>query len=427
MVGLRFSEALDGQEGVTVEFDDLQKRVISGALEGTQSLRRQLEFGEREVGGLVGIVIGFPLEQGQVGAELQPFAGPVEIDLPSDELRSEPDVLSVSADRQRQLILVDDRRDHLALLIAHHLRDPGRRKSPTRKNLRLGMPGNDVDALSAQLLNHSLNPRTPQPDTGADRIDRLVTAVDGDFGSATDFARNFLDVDDTLMDLRHLEVEERAHEDRGRPRQHQAGSLRSFFHLFEDTSDGVTLPETLARILFLPWNDGVGIGRPVEHHHDLTSLDLLDFARQELAHPIAVLLPNPVAFVLADPLHDALLHRHHSVSAKILKVDRNFHHVSDLETLIVPPGLFQADLRRRILNLFDHTTEYDNSQATRRVVDRDFGLHIGAMYPSQARHNAISQEVVHLLGRQALRSSDVVERGDNLASIDHNPLRSPQR
>ena len=305
--------------------------------------------------------------------------------------------MSVSADGQRQLILIDDSCDHLALLIAHHFRDPSRRKSPPRKDLRFGMPRNDVYALSTQLLNHSLDPGTPQTDTGAYRVDRLIVAIDGDLGSPTHFARDFLDVDDPLMNLRHFEIEERTHEDRRRPRQDQPGSFGRLFDLLEYTADGISLPEPLPRILILPRDYGVRVGRAVEHHHDLASLDLLDLARQQLSHTIGVLLPNPVPFVFADPLYDALLHRHHGISAEIFKVDRNLHHVPDLEILIVPAGFFEADLGRRILDLFHHTAEHHNAQTTGGVVDADLRLYVGAMYPSQACHDAIPQQVVHFL------------------------------
>ena len=422
MVSLLFAETLDGQECGPIEVDNLQESTVPAALEGSQSLCCKIEFSECEVRRLESIVVRLPLKKGEIGTECQPLPRSVEIDLPADELRGEPHVLSISTDRQRQLILVNDGRDHLAVLITHHFRDPSRCKSPSCKDLRFGVPGNDVNALSAKLLNHSLDPGTAQTDAGAYRVDRLVTAVDRNLGSPAHFARDLLDVDDTLVDLRHFEIEERTHENRGRPRQDQPRSFGCLFDLLEYTTDRIPLSETFAGILVLPRDDGVGVGSAVEHHHDLASLDLLDFARQQLSHSIGVFVPDPVPLVFADQLYDALLHGHHRVSAEICKIDRNLHHVPDLEILIVPSGLFEADLRRRILDFFHYTAKYHDAEATRGVIDGDLRLYIEAMYPSQACHDTILQEVVDLIRRQAFRSSHVVKRSDNFASIDHNVL-----
>src|SRR5207248_707501 len=59
-------------------------------------------------------------------AALQPLATRVQVDLPAGELGSEPDILAVPPDGERQLIFVHDRLDRLGLGVREHARDPRR-------------------------------------------------------------------------------------------------------------------------------------------------------------------------------------------------------------------------------------------------------------------------------------------------------------
>src|SRR5690606_24223698 len=114
--------------------------MIPGVRKCRQGRHGELELREREIGRLE--LVAAPLVQGRkLLPPLQPLPGPVEIDLPSDQLRGQAHVLTVPADRERELVLVDDRRDDLALGIAEDLRYPGGRERAAGEDLRIRVPG----------------------------------------------------------------------------------------------------------------------------------------------------------------------------------------------------------------------------------------------------------------------------------------------
>ena len=94
------------------------------------------------------------------------------------------------------------------------LRHPRRRERQPGEPLRIGRPRHDVDALAAQLVHDRLHARALEADARADRIDGVVARDHGDLGAAADFARDGADLDDLLLDLGHLELEQRLDEQR---------------------------------------------------------------------------------------------------------------------------------------------------------------------------------------------------------------------
>src|SRR5690606_4914999 len=321
---------------------DIQERSIPRTLEGRQSGERQFQLAEREVRDLVLLLPA--AEQRLVRTTFEPLAAAVKVDLPAQQLTGQADVLSVPADRQRELVLVHDRRDHTARGVADHLRDLRRRQRAPREDLRVRVPGHDVDALAAQLAHHRLHARALQPHAGADRVDRLVPRGHRDLGPPADLARDSLDVHDALVDLGNLELEQRRDEQRVRARQDQPRPLGGLLDPLQHGTDRLPLSEPLPRVLLLPRDDRVRLARLVQHHDDLAALDLLHFTAQQLTDLVRVLVTDALALALTDPLDDALLGGHHGVAAELREVHRDLEHVARLELRIVPPRLFERDL-----------------------------------------------------------------------------------
>src|SRR5690606_31968532 len=290
-------------------------------------------------------------EERLVRAPLQPLAAAVQVDLPADELARQAHVLPAAPDRQRKPVLIPDRRAAPPRRAADHLGHPRRRQRATREDLRVRMPRDDIDPLAPELVHHGLHPGALQANARPDRIDRLVPGRDGYLGPATDLARDPLDLDDPLVDLRDLELEERRHEHRVGPRQDQPRPLRRLLDALQHRADRLALTEPLTRVLLLPRDDGVGLAGLVQHDHDLAALHLLNLAAQQLPDLPGELLADPVALALADALDDPLLRRHHGVPAELVESDGDFQDVADLELGVVPPRRLQGDLPRGILHL----------------------------------------------------------------------------
>src|SRR5690606_37248400 len=218
-----------------------------------------------------------------------------------------------------------------------------------------------------------------QADARAHRVDRLVPAVHRDLRAAADLAGDLADLHDALVDLRHLELEERRDEHGVAPRQDEAGPLGRLLDLLQHGPDGVALPEALARVLLLPRDDGLRVAGAVQHHDELAALDLLHLSGEELAHLVRELVADAVAFVLPHALHDALLDRLHGVAAELLEGHRDLHDVAHLVRLVVPARLFERDLGRGILDLIDDALQHNDVELPGVLVDVDLGLNRGAV------------------------------------------------
>ncbi len=283
------------------------------------------------------------------------------------------------------------------------------------------MPGYDVDALTTQLAHHGLHARTLEPHACPHRIDRFVPGGNRDLAAAADLARQPADLDQPLVDLRHLQLEQGRNEQWIRAREYQPRATRGLIHLLEHRADRLALPEPLTRILLLPRDDGVGVPGLAQQQYQLASLDLLDFCADELAHPVDELVPDLLPLAFTDALDNALLGGHDRVASEIRELDRDLEHVSGLEVRIVPARFLEGDLTGGLFDLLDHLFEYDDLEFAGGLVDRDLRFHLGAETPGERRHDPISDEIVEIRVGQILVPREIPKRRDNLSSA-HNPF-----
>jgi hypothetical protein len=128
--------------------------------------------------------------------------------------------------------------------IAEHARDLRRRERELGEPLRIRRPWDDVDSLAVQFVHHGLNARALEADARADRVDRIIAREDGDLGSAAHFAGGRTNLDDVLLDLGHLELEQRLHEQWVAAAQNESRTLRRLLDALENGADGFALMES---------------------------------------------------------------------------------------------------------------------------------------------------------------------------------------
>src|SRR4051812_45933216 len=97
-------------------------------------------------------------------------------------------------------------------------------------------------------------------------------------------ARGRLDLDDALLDLRHLQLEQCLHEQGVGPAENQTRTFRRFLDALENSANRLALMEMLAMILLAVRNDRFGLAELVQHDDELAALDLLHFAGKQLAY-----------------------------------------------------------------------------------------------------------------------------------------------
>jgi hypothetical protein len=270
------------------------------------------------------------------------------------------------ADSQRKLLVRHHHLDLAVLLVEHDLADLGRGQRVDHEGGRLRRPGDDVDLLALQLADHGLHAAAAHADAGADRIDRGIIRHDADLGAAAGIAGDGLDLDDAVVDLRHLLREQLGHELRMGARQEDLRAARLAAHVVDVGADAVALAEDLARQQFVAAHDRLGAAE-IDHH--VAVLDALHHAVDDLADAVLVLLVLPLALGLPHFLHDDLLRRLCGDAAEIHRGQRVGQEVADAGVGVALLRLAQADLRRLVLHRLAHLEQAVQTDLAGLAVD----------------------------------------------------------
>src|SRR6185369_11777231 len=150
------------------------------------------------------------------------------------------------ADRERELVVGDDDRRLLAVVVQVHLAYAGRRERLRDETGRLVVPRDDVDLLAAQLGNDNAHARPTRADARADRVDALRVRLHRDLRAVAGLARDAADLDEAVRDLRHLELEQRLDQLGIATRQDHLRALRAGTDLGDHGLDARALLVALA-------------------------------------------------------------------------------------------------------------------------------------------------------------------------------------
>ena len=198
----------------------------------------------------------------------------------------------------------------------------------------------DVDALAGDLVGDRLHARAAHADAGADRIDARIVAAHGDLGAHARIARRAQDLDQSLADLGHFELEQLDQELRRGARQEQLRAARLRAHFLQVRLDAVLRLGLLARNHVGARHEAFRVAAEVDV--DAVAVDALDHAADQGADAVAVGIDHLRALGLAHLLHDHLLgllrgdaaegHRLH----RLLDVAADFRLRIDLERILEP-------------------------------------------------------------------------------------------
>ncbi len=73
-------------------------------------------------------------------------------------------------------------------------------------------PADDVDTLTAQLVNDGFDARAPHPNACTDTVDLRVRRHDGHLRAIPGLSDDALDLDDIVCDLGHFQLKQTAHQ-----------------------------------------------------------------------------------------------------------------------------------------------------------------------------------------------------------------------
>src|SRR5690606_28806460 len=156
-----------------------------------------------------------------------------------------------------------------------------------------------VDLLALKLVHHRLHARAAHADAGADRIDRRITRNHRDLGAGAGVARDCADLDDAVIDLRHLLREQLGHELRVRAREENLRPARLAPDIVDVGADTVAVAEHFAGQQFVAAHDRLAAAE-IDNH--VAIFDTLDDTVDDVADAVLVLLVLAVALGLAHLL-----------------------------------------------------------------------------------------------------------------------------
>src|SRR5262245_35592395 len=312
LVALRLAVGIvaRGLAGDVIGAGALERLVRRHAAEaGARQRRVRAALAVRENRGAAAgqLLLGAAAAERDVGLRLRELGVGLDVDLPAGEARREPGVHPFLADCERELVVGDDDRRLLALVVEVHLADAGRRERLRDEARGLRVPRDDVDLLAAELGNDHAHARAARADARADRVDALRMRLDRDLRAVAGLAGDAADVDETVGDLGHLELEQRLDQLRVAARQDDLRALRAGADLGDDGLDARALLVALT----------VDLLGAREQRLDLAEVDedvvavagLLDDAGDDLADAVDVLVVHHAPLLLADALEDDLLRR----------------------------------------------------------------------------------------------------------------------
>ncbi len=297
----------------------------------------------------------------------------LDVDLPLEELGGETNVLALLADGERELGVVDDDLDLLVAEVGDgDAADLGGLQGLFGEGGDLVGVLDDVDLFAAQFADDGLDAHALHADAGADGVDVLVAAHDGDLGALAGLAGDGADGHGAVVDLGDLGLEEVLDEGRGGAGDDDLRALGGAVDAEQDDADALAYGELLEAGLLALGHAGFGFA---EVEDDVHRLEALDGGVEDLAGAVVVLVEDGVALGFADLLEDDLLgHLGGDASeGRGVLVEAEFAADFDLG------GEFARLLERHLVDLvFDLLGRFDDGLEDVGADLAGFAVHLGA-------------------------------------------------
>ena len=196
----------------------------------------------------------------------------------------------------------DDRpAQHLA---EDHFLDFRRLQGVGDQHLHVVAPADDVDAFAAEFVDDVLDAVSAHAHAGADAVDALVGAADGDLGAVAGLAGDGADLDHALGDFRDFLLEEALHQVRLGAAEDDLDAAARLADLVDGRPHALVGVVRFAGDLLAAGEDGLDVG---QGDRGGAAFVALDHAGDQLPLEFLVFGVEGVAFGLADLLDHHLL------------------------------------------------------------------------------------------------------------------------
>ncbi len=311
--------------------------------------------------------------------------------------------MATAPDRQAQLIVGHDDLDPPLLLVHHHLGDLGGGKRIDDEGGRVRRPGNDVDLLALQFSDNSLDAAPAHADAGADGIDAAIAGDHRDLGTAAGIPRDRLDLDDAVINLRHLLRKQLGHELWMGTRHKNLRAARLLAHVIDIGAHSFALAKAFTGQQFVAAQHRLCAAKIDD---DVAKLDALDQTVDDLADPVFELEKLPLTFGIANFLHDDLLCGLRRDPAEIDRRQRVGDKIADLGFGVQALRLGEPDLGRLVLDRLRYLAEAQQPDLAVAAVDLGTNVVFLAVFGAAGLLDRLLHRLKNLVAINALVASD---------------------
>ena len=215
--------------------------------------------------------------------------------------------------------------------------------------------------------------------TGAYRVDAVVIRLHGNLGTLTGDTDNIADSDKSVVNLRHLGLEQTLQEDGRSAGQHNDWIVVAHLHLQHHSTHRIALAETVGRYL-------LGLG---EHQFYLLLVEnqnflvpgLIDLAYHYLTHFLFVLLEDQRLLVVLNLAYEVLTDGQNLAATEIRHIDGFRELFAHLKVGFNLDGIAVGDFQILILHsaVFNDGAVAENLQVTLVNIHNDIEVVLGAI------------------------------------------------
>ena len=191
---------------------------------------------------------------------LHRFRHALDVDAPAGKLGRQTRVLTFATNRQRQLVVGDNDNGCLAVdrvVIQEDPRHPRRAQGFGNEGDGVGIPFNDINLFVVEFLYDILYADPAHADAGPYRINAILQCGDRHLGSMTRFARDILDLDLSVVYLRHFIFQQAAQHIAMRAAHQDLRSAIALLDFHNIHADLFVRAITFARDLLLTYEIGL--------------------------------------------------------------------------------------------------------------------------------------------------------------------------
>src|SRR5580704_17667641 len=342
----------------------------------------------------------------------------LDVDLPAEQLRRQPNVLSLFADGKRELAVIDNNFKMLFAAVNHsHAADFGRLQRLLGKRDGIFMEFDDVDLLSAQFADDRLHAHSLHADASAYRVHVFVLRHDSDLGTLTSFTRDRPDHNGAVVDFRNLGLEQVLHQFRRRTRHNDSRSLGRTFHAGNYNAHTLANGKRLQTRLLLAGHARFSLA-DIENY--IRTFDALHRRIDDLIHATDVFVVDRVAFGFAHLLENYLLRQlRRDASQNSFGHFRDLQLTSDFEAGINLARIFQRDLQVRIFHLlrsFNHGLDRERIDLAGILVQLGAEILLRLVVLARRHHDGVFDRADYNLGIDTFLPAQCVNRVVELAS-----------